>query len=654
MSTSSGQDSRWPYPGARWWKFDFHTHTPASVDGREPDPTTSAPVTPTDWLLGFMRAEVDCVAVTDHNSGDWIDKLKAALREMEENRPPGFRPLHLFPGVELSVNVGFHLLAIFGPETSTADIDTLLGAVSYEGTKGDSDAVTRKSPVEVVEAVLNAGGIPIPAHTDQKKGLLRLKEGDSGKTEIDPTTVAQVLDVDGILAIETLAPGSEKPQIYKQRKLSWAEVLGSDFHPPCDPDRDRYPGSQYTWVKMAGPPSLEGLRLALLDGDRFSIRRSDKGDFEPFAVPQHCIESIHLSNARLMGHGQPAELYFSPLLNAIVGGRGTGKSTVIHSLRIAARRDPDILDLNEGSIPRSTFERFNKVYRIRTDDGALRDETVIQWTVIRDGIRHRITCRPGRHPAEFDVEDQAPGGEWVRSSVQSVTPTRFPVRIYSQGQIAELAGESRPALLPLIDEAAGASKLQRKLEDATHSYDTSRARIRELESQLADEDNVAVDLEDVERKLNRFERSDHSNVLKAYRARARQEREAGRHFDGVAGAAQRISALAGDIELESLPEGVATGQTEADRDYRDALKALGSAVEMAVEELRGTAAHLREASRNQREALSNGSWQMAVDKAKADYQRLVRDLKSEGVTDPTEYGKTGSGTPASDGIDEGA
>jgi hypothetical protein len=24
----------WPYPGARWWKFDFHTHTPASKDTR--------------------------------------------------------------------------------------------------------------------------------------------------------------------------------------------------------------------------------------------------------------------------------------------------------------------------------------------------------------------------------------------------------------------------------------------------------------------------------------------------------------------------------------------------------------------------------------------------------------------------------------------
>ena len=23
---------QWEFPGARWWKFDFHTHTPASDD----------------------------------------------------------------------------------------------------------------------------------------------------------------------------------------------------------------------------------------------------------------------------------------------------------------------------------------------------------------------------------------------------------------------------------------------------------------------------------------------------------------------------------------------------------------------------------------------------------------------------------------------
>ena len=29
---TSERDAGWSYPGARWWKFDIHTHTPASAD----------------------------------------------------------------------------------------------------------------------------------------------------------------------------------------------------------------------------------------------------------------------------------------------------------------------------------------------------------------------------------------------------------------------------------------------------------------------------------------------------------------------------------------------------------------------------------------------------------------------------------------------
>ncbi len=59
---------------------------------------------PQKWLLKFMAAEIDCVAVTDHNTGEWIDLLKAAYaqmkREADAGTPPdGFRELHLFPGV---------------------------------------------------------------------------------------------------------------------------------------------------------------------------------------------------------------------------------------------------------------------------------------------------------------------------------------------------------------------------------------------------------------------------------------------------------------------------------------------------------------------------------------------------------------------------
>ncbi len=640
MDDIERRDPQWPYPGARWWKFDFHTHTPASVDARDPDPATGGPVTPRDWLLGFMRAEIDCVAVTDHNSGEWIDKLKEALRKMEDEGAPEFRPLRLFPGVELSVNAGFHLLAIFGPEKTTSHIDNLLGAVGYKGTKGDSDGVTEESAVQVVKAVLAGGGIPIPAHADQGKGLLHLKE-DGAATRIDASTVEQVLGVDGILAIETVDSGSRKPDIYRQRKLQWAEVLGSDFHPPQPSNQDSLPGSRYTWVKMASPPSIEGLRLALLDGDRFSIRRSDQQErFDPFALPEHFIESIRVRGARYMGRGQPAELKFNPSFNAIVGGRGTGKSTVVHALRLAANRERDIVDdLSEGSIPRSTFERFNRVYQRREDEGGLREDTAIEWVVMRDGVRHRVTCKPGDPSVGLEVRDQLPDGSWVDSKSPSVTSRRFPVQIYSQGHIAELTGRSRHALLRRIDEIApDASQLQVRRKEAEEAYLASRGRVRELEAKLTRED-VTIDLEDVERKLKRFEESNHAAVLKAYRASVLQEREAERQFADVEKGARRVARLADDIELESMPAGVADSGSQADAALRQVVEALTAAVDSASAELRATAAGLIEASRLQRKALDTGKWKAASDEARADHDGLLAELRAEGVSNPAEYGQ---------------
>ncbi|MCY4292990.1 MAG: hypothetical protein OXC72_14725 [Roseovarius sp.] len=77
-------------------------------------------MSPEKWLLENMDAGIDCVAVTDHNTGDWIDKLKTAYNDMKRQAeigapPDGFRELTLFPGVEISVSGGFHLLAIFDP-----------------------------------------------------------------------------------------------------------------------------------------------------------------------------------------------------------------------------------------------------------------------------------------------------------------------------------------------------------------------------------------------------------------------------------------------------------------------------------------------------------------------------------------------------------
>ena len=624
MPNDNGQ---WPYPGARWWKFDFHTHTPASDDyGKGPKQASLKQISPKDWLLGFMRAEIDCVAVTDHNSGEWLDRLQAAHRELEQEPHPEFRLLHLFPGVEITANGGTHILAVLDIGKSSADVSTLLGTVRYRGDRGKSDVATEASPIEVVEAISAGGGIPILAHVDEESGAWKLRGN----------TLTSLLDFDGLYAMEVIDARQEKPELYRVRRLAWAEMLGSDAHHPPGADGPRYPGSHYTWVKMARP-SLEGLRLALLDGGGFSIRRSDEPEpFKPFAAPGHCVEAIEIADARYMGHGQPTRLTFSPWLNALVGGRGTGKSTVVHALRLAARRERELTQLDGSSGPRVTFERFNRMPSNRQDKGGLTDRTRIRWTVMRDGVRHRVQWR--QDGGGTAVEDDAGGGGWKPSAAQNVTADRFPLRVFSQGQITELAGENQQALLHVIDEAAGVGALRKKLDEARAAFYASRARIRELDSKLSRKAALTVELEDVERKLKRFEDAEHRAVLTAFRRRHRQQREWERQLAAASAAATRIDTATADLHPDDLPAG-AFDESDQDRQAVAIVTALGDAVRTAAEELRGTAQRLREAVEKQRSVWAGATWQAAMSQAAADYEQFVRTLHAAGVSDPSEYNR---------------
>ena len=621
---TAGTGHQWLYPGSRWWKFDFHTHTPASADyGKGGDQAALHRITPEDWLLGFMRAGMDCVAITDHNSGEWIDRLKSALSSLEEEEHDEFRPLYLFPGVEVTANGNIHVLALFDTDKDSSDIDKLLGDVRYRGNPGQSDRAAEEAPIGVVEAICKAGAVPILAHVD----------GPSGAWGLSGNTLGPLLDTGGLFAIELVDRESERPDLYRQRRFPWAEVVGSDSHHPAGGTGDRFPGSHYTWVKMA-QPSLEGLRLALLDGQGFSIRRSDEPEsFDPFIPPANCIEAIEVKDARYMGRGISTRLAFGPWLNALVGGRGTGKSTVIHALRLASRRGQELHRLEDHSAPRLTFERFDQVPENRMETGGLTEDTAIRWTVVRDGVRHRVHW--GRSGSAPVVEETAGDLQWKPSPVP---PDRIPVRILSQGQIAELAGENQQALLQVIDEAAGVDALHSKLEEARNAFLAVRARIREMEGKLARREDIVVKRDDVERKLKRFEESGHTSILTAYRTRSRQRREMDRHFEVTETAATRIEEAVSILVPEDLSEESFDRTLQEDQQAISITHSLADGVREASRTLSDAAKRLRSVVVKQREALASSAWQTAVDDAESQYLSLVEALRSEGVTDPNEYG----------------
>ncbi len=629
----------WPYPGSRWWKFDFHTHTPASADTYWAQHGIG--LSPQQWLLRYMAAEIDCVAITDHNSGVWVDRLKAAYAEMQRQAdagapPEGFRDLTLFPGVEISVQGGFHLLAILAPDTTTGDIDTLVGRVDYDGIKGDSTGVTRKGAAEVVCAIRAVGGIPIPAHADRQdnngngKGLLAVCAG-TRQCQLDSAAVRQVLDTEYLLAMEWEDMGHPLPIHVEKRVKKLTRVLGSDCH---SFQGKSIPGARYSWVKMA-EPTLEGLRLALLDGNGIAVRRSDdEGEFDPFWKPTHFITGIEVESARFMGMGTTTRLDPTPYYNALIGGRGTGKSTIVHALRLAYRRDKELQHLGEGTEPYRQFKSFSQPVKGRNGNGGLRDTTEIRVELMRDGVEHILRWR--QDGQEAVVEERDMDGQWQPATSQEVNSERFPIRLLSQGQIAAMAGESRPALLDVIDDAADVVGLHRVFDEMKNTYFAQRARLRALDGKLAERPELERRLNDLTRKLAAFARSHHAEVLKAHQQALRQRREIDTTAELLSQMPRRITELAEDLLLDDWPDGVFDAAQDG-----DAL-AWRSETERLVAEMREALTRSTDTFTDKVQKLLKDErlrqWQQRAEKAGSDYEALQTTLAAQGVPEPHGFG----------------
>lgn len=96
--------------GLRFVKLDLHLHTPASECFADRSVSAQAIV------KEALEKGLDGIAVTDHNSGAWVDEVKQAATGSG---------LVVFPGCEVSCmggERGIHIIAIFDPACTRAGI----------------------------------------------------------------------------------------------------------------------------------------------------------------------------------------------------------------------------------------------------------------------------------------------------------------------------------------------------------------------------------------------------------------------------------------------------------------------------------------------------------------------------------------------------
>ena len=440
-----------------------------------------------------VSLDISILAITDHNDVSSVPDFRAAADG---------HGIHIFPGFELSSSEGIHVLCIYPPETEQGQLERFLGAFNILKT-GPSADLSGVTFTELLNKAHEQGGVAIAAHVTNDSGLFR--KLDNGQPRVDAWRDKNLLAIQIPGLVEDL-PQDVRPIVentnpdYQRAhaaddKLALAVVNAGDITKPDDLEDH----SATCWIKMS-EVSIDGLRQAFLDpGSRIRLNPKE-GEHE---VEEHA--ELVVLTWETSGFLQDAAIHFNPNLNVLVGGRGTGKSTIVESIRA-------VLGLNPVG-----------------DEACKAHEGIVRH-VLRSGTKISLlvrVCRPS--PRDYIIERTLPNPPIVRSKTgevldlapEDVLPR---VEVFGQHEISELT-KSREKLTRLLD---------RFVERDDSAPRRKSALLRELEKNrrdLLDAHTERVQIEErlaalpgLEETLTRFREAGLEEKLKEQSLLVREER----------------------------------------------------------------------------------------------------------------------------------
>lgn len=428
---------------AQFWAVDLHVHTPASADVL---PDRFGATTPEEIVQAALDAELDAIAITDHNTTEWCEQVGKAAEGT---------PLLVLPGVEINTAEG-HVLGVWDVGTESRLIDEVLTNVGIGFRDlGRTEVSSPQGISRVADTIAASGGLTIAAHIDKGRGLLEATTaGDHLKrTLLTPNLAA--------LEITDLATQDVVNRKVGESRIS-AFVQSSDvFFPGGDTHELVAIGHRRTWIK-ASRPDLPGLYHALMDPE-LRIRLD-----QPTEASHWWIKSVHVHGGFLDGE----RFEFSSDLNCLLGGTGAGKSLVLELIRF-------VLDNQTDNV------QFQKV-REEVDRrlaAALGTDSYVDVVVALGGEEVEIR-------RIYDGES-SPAPTILRGHGRLDLSTLTRVSAFSQGEVIEYAREP-VGRLQLVDNALDLAPIAQtiaeiceQLHDNGIALQSSRRQIEEAQEALA-------------------------------------------------------------------------------------------------------------------------------------------------------------------------
>lgn len=642
-------NSKIPFKGTRWFKCDLHLHTTASLCFAD------RTVTAKQWVDRALEQGLQCVAVTDHNTGLSIDEIKLAASGSG---------LVVFPGVEITCDASkVHLLVLFDVTKTSADIrDFLVRADIKAEDFGKQNASTIRSIFEIAELANKDGALVIPAHIDEYNGLGSVSVDNLKKffSSFNISAV-QVVHRDFLnTALQTNSNTELKGKLneyYNNPTPAIDDTTIKEWYTPVkyaieanlailtfsdNPHEPKNPkhgllgiGSRYTWVKMDESPSLEGLRQAFLLPE-FRVKNDFESPNSPYQFPELWIKSITIKETTLTDGANPFTIEFNPQLNTIIGGRGSGKSSVLRFIRGIFNRTTDIADLNEIINDHSDFYKKESG---RPKKGVLKDNSVIEIEFVRNSIVNKITASNIKDSTEQEIKIERfieASGSWENVTDEGYIDF-FEFEHYSQKQIYEIAQEPN-ALRERIDNSIeGVDSLKFEREQIKSKFLEKSAAIRTAEQLISGKGRIETRIKDLDENINKLKQSGIAELLKTKEKFNKEEKVINAFKLAIAQKEEQLNSLQEAFQISDID------YSTFDSGHQGELKLLSQTVIEGIAKIKVELLKQKEAisklHNEYMEAVKVSQWQNDYAKNDEEFDTKKKELESEGVDDIASFEK---------------
>ena len=402
---------------------------------------------------------IGAIAVTDHHDLAFFPFVKkAAQEELDDSGQPvaANQKLIVFPGVELTLTSptcqALLILDADFPENLFQSVLTALGITPAASTDSRTKPVER-IPQDAVNGLpdlydrLNVHGflkgrfIVLPNVSEGGNSTV-LRSGFGGHYKTMPCVGGYV---DGDIA--QLGDGNKTIIAGKNREYGFKSI--GVFQTSDNRHRNHKElGKFTTWVKWS-EPTAEALRQACL------AKESRLSQTEP-ELPTAWITSLTVSNSKFLGH---LDLEFNEQYSAIIGGRGSGKSTILEYLRWGLCDQP--VENDESDIAPVQAKRKSII-----NDTLVKRDGEVHVTFLLNDVEHIDK----RNSKTQTILLKVGNGDFAPTTEQEIR-NLLPIQAYSQKQLSSVGVR--------LDELKRFVALPVK-----HALDQIRSDIRDLEAKI--------------------------------------------------------------------------------------------------------------------------------------------------------------------------